>query len=341
MVSLGLQAESRGPPFTAVRKWYAAARQLRVNHETALEEEAGSGSSSSGSSSDADADDADRAQRLREAEGALRGLRIHELMAFGMCFFGPAAATYLLYFVRELLDRPSDGLVSNFNLTIFLLSAEIPPCAHGIDLVLSHTLHLQRIVQSNPYRLITVTPEMFTRYNQRMNAMQAQLDDLQTAQSSDSDSEPPLDMDKLRKDLIKDARAALQPEIDSLSRMIRRHEKHTNAMFQDLDRRLKHTDGRLDDAATLAAVAAATNGNANNAGNASHAGTMGWIVNNSLYVATLPMRITFVMPFQLLGWMLGRNSKDALRLDPPCRVGETLMCAGGFEQMAETADDRG
>ena len=42
---------------------------------------------------------------------------------------------YLLHTIRGQLTRPSEGLVSDYNLTIFLCAAEIRPVSHLIKMI--------------------------------------------------------------------------------------------------------------------------------------------------------------------------------------------------------------
>ena len=89
--------------------------------------------------------------QLRQ-EAALRELYRHEVLALLSCFVFPVLGAFLLHALRSQLTRPSEGLISDFNLTVFILAAEVRPLRHFLQLVQSRTLHLQRIVHANPYR---------------------------------------------------------------------------------------------------------------------------------------------------------------------------------------------
>jgi len=90
-------------------------------------------------------------RRLPAHEAATNELYTHEVLALLSCFVFPVLGAYLLHTIRSQLTRPSEGLVSNYNLTIFLLASELRPMAHMVKLIQSRTLHLQRVVNSNPY----------------------------------------------------------------------------------------------------------------------------------------------------------------------------------------------
>lgn len=77
-------------------------------------------------------------------------LRFHERVALLSCFGGPLVGGWLLHAIRSQLSRPSEGIISNFNLTIFVLAAELRPVAQVVKLVRARTLHLQSIVHHPP-----------------------------------------------------------------------------------------------------------------------------------------------------------------------------------------------
>ena len=83
-------------------------------------------------------------------EAAQREMQRNEITALVCCFLGPAVGGWILHAVRAQLSRPSEGLVSDFNLTIFVLAAELRPMAQVIKLVRLRALHLQRVVSRAP-----------------------------------------------------------------------------------------------------------------------------------------------------------------------------------------------
>jgi hypothetical protein len=85
-----------------------------------------------------------------QREAAERELYRNEVLALLFCFLGPCLGGWLLHTVRSQLSRPSEGLVSNFNLTIFVLAAELRPMAQVIELMKCRSVHLQRVVHRPP-----------------------------------------------------------------------------------------------------------------------------------------------------------------------------------------------
>jgi hypothetical protein len=77
-------------------------------------------------------------------------MRRNEVVALAACFVGPLVGGWMLHTVRSQLSRPSEGLVSNFNLAVFVLAAELRPAAQVVKLVRARALHLQRLVHRLP-----------------------------------------------------------------------------------------------------------------------------------------------------------------------------------------------
>ena len=66
------------------------------------------------------------------------------------CFMGPLFGGWLLHIIRSSLSRPSEGLVSNFNLTIFVLAAELRPAAEVVRLLRGRNERLQSLMHHPP-----------------------------------------------------------------------------------------------------------------------------------------------------------------------------------------------
>ena len=150
-------------PTLFIRDWYHSAQAVRKNEEyngdTTMEEES---EDESLSISPATLDEvpgdeqtpkpaAEPIRRHSANEAAANELYIHEVLALLSCFISPLLAAYLLHAIRSQLSRPSEGLISNYNLTIFVLASELRPMAHLVKLIQARTLHLQRVVNANPY----------------------------------------------------------------------------------------------------------------------------------------------------------------------------------------------
>ncbi|KAI9679077.1 MAG: hypothetical protein M1829_001747 [Trizodia sp. TS-e1964] len=176
-------------------------------------------------------------------------LHRHEILALSSCFLFPLLGAYLLHALRSQLSRPSEGLVSNFNLTIFLLASEIRPVSHLVKMIRYRTLHLQRRVHANPYEKPT-TEKSISDLSNRLQELESQV----ASHSS------PSALDAINKSTVAlsttEARRAMQPDIDALTRAVRRYEKRATLQTMQTESRLMDLEARLIDALSLAAAAA-------------------------------------------------------------------------------------
>lgn len=230
-------------------------------------------------------------------------LRIHEVLALLSCFIFPVIGACLLHHIRYQLSRPSEGLVSNYNLTIFLIASEYRPLRHLIKLVQARTLHLQRIASPNAIDadLSTVTP-------QSLSALTCRLDDLEThIVSSQSPESKPHQLTSngnpsSNQDIINCARKAMTPDIEALNRAVRRYEKRATLLSMQTEARLADLESRLSDAIALAAAAE------RNVSNISRKSTAAALLDWGSAAVLFPIHAGYslvMLPIRLTGGALG------------------------------------
>ena len=275
------------------------------------------------------------ARRVTVAERAARELRVHEMVALAWCFLFPLLSSYLLHTIRSQLSRPSEGLVSDYNLTIFLCAAELRPVSHLISMVRARTLRFQRLAAVNPY-----ADRAASASRDELRALSGRLDDLEARTAAllyprgdeDGDREAdaaagsdnplmlsPSSTSASRRnskpnsqDQIAVAAAAqevvagtMQPELDALNRAMRRYEKKLALLATQTDARLGDLDRRVHDAVSIAAVRAAKQGGDDGVGNRQ---------NPLLALATLPFRAVFAVlaaPFRAVAAALRLFQRSA------------------------------
>ncbi|KAJ5573498.1 uncharacterized protein N7459_007925 [Penicillium hispanicum] len=192
---------------------------------------------------------------------AVKELQIHELAALASCFVFPVVGTWLLHGIRSSLSRPSEGLVSNYNLTIFLLASEVRPFAHLLKLVQARTLHLQRVIASTSYenQVDSSKVQDLTNRLEELEAHVAEAAAARLATSSQSDQalspRDSSDAPSLTAQAVVEARRALQPDIEALNRAVRRYEKRTALTNLQTDTRFQQLEVQTHDAIALAAAA--------------------------------------------------------------------------------------
>ncbi|KAF2721335.1 hypothetical protein K431DRAFT_284944 [Polychaeton citri CBS 116435] len=186
---------------------------------------------------------------------AAADLRRQELMALLSTFVLPAMAAYLLHIIRAQLSRPSTTLVSDYNLSIFLLAAEIRPLRQLVRLVSNRTLHLQRTVQSSPSpapseESDSVPPAVVTALETRLEALEMKIPS--TATTDPVSIAQKTDLATLSVTL----RKTYEPRLESLERAVRRYEKRSTTLAMLTEQRLQSLEARIQESLSLAAVAA-------------------------------------------------------------------------------------
>lgn len=172
--------------------------------------------------------DAER-QLSRQAKYALAG-----------CFLGPLVGAYMLHEIRGQLSMPAEGLISNYNLTIFIMAAELRPVHHVIKRKQARIVRLQRIASpENREQLAKADAEELV---QRLADIEARL------------AEPVAKNEVDTARLSATIQQTVQPQVDALNRAMRRYEKKLIAQAMQTDARLLDLEARLRDILTLAAA---------------------------------------------------------------------------------------
>ena len=246
--------------------WYYSAQSQRKNiepdgdelfddevDETAIESVSSAGGSPQTVPLDSVPEDEPLPRQLQRREAAAAELRRLELLALCATFVFPVMTAYLLHVIRGQLSPSSTGLVSDYNLAIFLLAAEIRPFRQLIRLITSRTLHLRRIVNdtTTPANPNLAEKAILTDLRSRLLDLEARLSDhtllpsnLSVAQKADIS------------DLSSELRKRYEPRLEGLERAVRRYEKRSATLAMVTEQRLGSLDARLQDAVSLAAVAA-------------------------------------------------------------------------------------
>ncbi|KAF4121252.1 hypothetical protein GMORB2_2214 [Geosmithia morbida] len=223
-----------------------------------------------------------------EQKSAVRELYLYEAIALVSCFSLPLVAAYFLHAIRSQLSRPSEGLVSNYNLTIFCLASELRVFSHVFKLVQCRTLHLQRIVHKYPHEL---PPASASPRLKQLDEVLKRLDRLETSgatattttttttpQARNDPVASTADKWKQEAAMVQQLRASMQPELDALNRAVRRYEKKSTLLEMQVQSRFGAVEARLDDSIALAAAAAKNSALHNNDGN----GIISWIMDMAI-----------------------------------------------------------
>ncbi|KAG5768306.1 hypothetical protein H9Q72_004143 [Fusarium xylarioides] len=310
--------------------WYHSAQEVRIQHESitdsVIDDESDLDSSNHMPASHSPLDHVPEYQEIQtepteelqytkpsdQQQEALAELYYYEIIALASCFILPLLGAYLLHAIRSQLSRPSEGLVSNYNLTIFLLVAELRVLSHMIKLVQSRTLHLQRVVQGGPSRF-----QKGSENSGQLESVLARLERLESrfaAEETMSVQETKQEISKAKqKDSVvaRDVRNAIQPELDALNRAVRRYEKKATLLQFQTESRFSGVDARLDDAIALAASAAKNS--------ASHKNMFVWTVE-SLTAVILPFKTLLRIMLLPLSTLLALTNKSKKKSPPSSKM---------------------
>ncbi|KAK7750684.1 hypothetical protein SLS62_007384 [Diatrype stigma] len=253
---------------------------------------------------------------------AAKELRIHEVLALAWCFAFPVLGSYLLHTIRSQLSRPSEGLVSDYNLTIFLCAAELRPVSHLIKMVRGRTLRMQRVVSANPYDPNPAAAAAVSA--EALAALSSRLDDLEAraaTAASDKGEEGGLSaaassrMNQAAR--VQEISSTMQPEMDAMNRAMRRYEKKLAVLAGQMDGRLEYIDRRLQDAVALAAVAAKNSSSSSSSSRGT--GLFAWLLQWIAAALLLPVHAVvavFTFPFRTASALL-RGSSSSKSKHPP------------------------
>ncbi|KAF3198238.1 hypothetical protein TWF192_008998 [Orbilia oligospora] len=151
------------------------------------------------------------------------------------CFLGPLLGAWLLHAIRSQLSRPGESLLSTFNITVFVLGAEIRPSAHVIKMIRSRTKELQSVKYQPP-------PSKLTEMSLKVEELSLQVQTLMAAVNTEDE-------------MLGNVKKGIQPDLDALNRAVRRYERKEALQSAQTEERLAYLDRRLNDAFTLAAAA--------------------------------------------------------------------------------------
>lgn len=91
-----------------------------------------------------------------------------QLHAFGGLLLSPLLGACLLDYIRASLARPANGLITNFNITVFVLAAELRPLKIAYEYLNGRAEYLQE-------QLVDVVPSRYQELVNKVEALEARL----------------------------------------------------------------------------------------------------------------------------------------------------------------------
>ncbi|OBT72168.1 hypothetical protein VF21_10520 [Pseudogymnoascus sp. 05NY08] len=179
------------------------------------------------------------AREIATYTSATSELRTHELLALLSCVVFPLLAAGLLHILRNSLRAGASGLVSDFNLVVFMLAAEIRPVGQLLRLVRARTLWLQRIVKVDPRTGID------ERQDGEIESLRHRVEVLEQQQQHPPTTSEREDEETVLSRVREEVRRATREEVEALSRAVRRYEKRAGVLAGRVEGRLGEVEGRL------------------------------------------------------------------------------------------------
>ncbi|KAF2142792.1 uncharacterized protein K452DRAFT_269252 [Aplosporella prunicola CBS 121167] len=263
---------------------------------------------------------------------ALSELRQDEQLALACCFLAPIAGAYLLHAIRGVLSRPTEGLVSNYNLSIFLLAAEMRPVSHLFNMQIARAKHLQRVVTEYS------RPESGKLNSEIVQDLQTRISELEAHIANAASTSASGKNDKVNNaspaEVANTVRQSFQPQLDALTRAVRRYEKRVTTQTMVTEGRLQGLESRLNDAFTLAAAAAQNK--------QQKSSVVALLLDAISTLFMLPLQavwITFVYPFNVIMggfggmkvWLFGPDRKPERKGKSRAKGSYGHASSGGYK----------
>lgn len=208
----------------------------------------------------------------------------------------------MLHTIRDQLSRPSEGLVSNYNLTIFLLAAEMRPAHHLLKLVQARTLHLQRVVALQDSSAGNTHSTKMTDLTRRLEELETHVESVSHIQNTQPEPISPKgkekESDSPTTDIMREVRKLIQPDIEALTRAVRKHEKRSVLWSADTEARIESLEMRVREAFSVAEYTR------RNSSSGTSYGPLLWVWS----AAVLPLQFLWTiacLPVRTAAWCFG------------------------------------
>lgn len=164
-----------------------------------------------------------------------RKLRNAEIQAFGGLLFGPILGAGLLNYVRDSMARPANGLITNFNITVFVLAAELRP----LRIAYEYLNHRSEALQEE---LIDVVPSRYHELVRKVEDLEARLDERKASPDEHTRSDP------WQSGSITPVRD--DTDINQIKYALRKFEKHDAQLKVEYENKLYALERKLADLGT-------------------------------------------------------------------------------------------
>ncbi|BFZ53041.1 hypothetical protein PYCC9005_000064 [Savitreella phatthalungensis] len=189
-----------------------------------------------------------------EQRGAYDSLRRATFNAFLGLVLGPVLGALLLNYVRSVMARPANGLISNFNIGIFVLSAEIRPIRLTYYYLVHRSDEFQKQLVDAPESRYEAMSSVVLSLQEEVGRLKMELERqaISAAGQEARQRRPSASVKQGATAALPDkeqiaaaASAAAQGEVDALKRALRRYERHDQQLKDQWERRLQDIETTL------------------------------------------------------------------------------------------------
>lgn len=154
-----------------------------------------------------------------------------EIQAFGGLIVGPLLGAVLLNYVRASMARPANGLITNFNITVFVLAAELRPLKVAVKFLTDRSSSLQE-------ELVDVAPGRYDELATKLSKVEQELSEIMATNTSSP-----------RSNSSEHGVVDGTLDLDQIKNALRRFERHEAQIKQHYDDKLYTLERRLADLA--------------------------------------------------------------------------------------------
>ncbi|CCG81870.1 Putative uncharacterized protein [Taphrina deformans PYCC 5710] len=175
-------------------------------------------------------------ERMTDRQVAVdKKLRNAEIQAFGGLLLGPLLGAGLLNYVRGSMARPANGLITNFNITVFVLAAELRP----LRIAYGYLNHRSEVLQEE---LIDVVPSQYEELVRKVEDLEARFEERKSSPNGQTRSDP--------WQSGSDTPVRDDAEITQIKFALRKFEKHDAQLKAEYENKLYALERKLADLGT-------------------------------------------------------------------------------------------
>lgn len=163
-------------------------------------------------------------------------LRIAELQAFFGLVIGPLLGALLLHYIRGVMARPANGLITNFNVSVFVLAAELRPLRIAYTYLNQKSSTLQQ-------ELTDVPPAQYEELADKFRTVEAELKQIKHTVDSEGSFRSAAESDSTSNS----SSIQGQTDIAQIKQALRRFERYETQIQREYDEKIINLERKVAD----------------------------------------------------------------------------------------------